>query len=41
MDDLIEFETTDMITAEKAVELLKGYIKAEKEYYKTTEEPSQ
>ena len=30
-DDLIEFETTGMITAEKAIELSKAYIKAEKD----------
>lgn len=30
-DDLIEFETTGMITAEKAIELLKDYIQAEEE----------
>lgn len=30
-DNLIEFETTGMITAEKAIELLKDYIQAEEE----------
>ena len=30
-DDLIEFETTGMITAEKAIELLKDYIQAQEE----------